>query len=125
MRPEICMCCNDESHYNTLLYQVTNIENSLRRIISKNEKIERNNEYWKLKNEFSNDRQHPHFMCGVCYKVNTTQLTHIEDEIDELLACYILSKNKNKTEYRKILHYLSGYYPLKYRIFEREVSKRN
>ena len=123
MRPEFCMICQDKKHFSYQVNQIRNIVSRLR-VFTHNANIEENKEMQELKNALQLHHQHPHFMCGHCIKVNTNELHHLEDEMDELLLQIASIVEKKDRMYYDTLQLLRGTYSGKYTVFERYCKKK-
>lgn len=118
MRPEMCIICNDASHYNTIVSQTRNIVFQLRRFVSntKNERLSREEEQFKQNLNLGN--QHFHFMCGHCFKINESEMRNLEKEMNDLLVEIAIDLTQKDNRYYETLRLLQGAYSTKYHLFE-------
>lgn len=121
-----CMVCHDATHFNTTKHMVENIvyhmKTKLNHIDFNINSLPR--EYMELKRSLSYDRKHPHFMCGSCFKVNTSELTRLEEELDNCLIYFAYQFKEKDLFYYDTLNLLRGHYPKKYMDLEKFCSKK-
>ena len=118
----MCLVCNDEHKFKIAVNDVENMIYHLKNFVNKTQI--KDNEYYHLFYQFQNDSKHIHFICGVCHKVNEMRLKNLEKELDEILTNICIDIETKDTIYFEVLRTLQGHYPLKYKIFERYVSKK-
>lgn len=120
----MCQICDDYKKYQSSL-------NNLRRIVSNlkwlkiSNRVNKDNQYYKILHSFKLGQNHIHFLCGTCMKANTSELNSLENELNDILTTIVLDDNLNEETIHKVLLNLRGYYPLKYRTFERLTKSRN
>lgn len=119
-----CYICSDISSFNLKVSSTKRILLNIKNILRKYGSYHELKKYEGNDVNFSFDRQHQHFMCGYCYKVNENELRNVENEIDSCLLkfCELISENKsiiNISDYNLILRNLSGYYPGKYNVLKK------
>lgn len=84
MLEEFCIVCNDKSHFMTEVYNTKNINDY---ILNRINHLEFNRDFILNQNEdeiyskIKFEHKIPHFMCGMCHKVNTQELISVEDEL--------------------------------------------
>ena len=122
-----CLVCNDAKHFEMKVSDAKRIARRIEDVISKYGNIHSLEIYEQegMRHRFDFDRQHQHFMCGSCHKVNKQSLSNAEREIvDNLLKFVMLFKtdktNVSEADLHLILRQLQGYYPGMYRALERE-----
>ena len=126
----MCFVCHDVSRFNAKLNDVRRIDNYLKNRISGLD-FDRtrtlSSEERKIMNNIIYDKTNVHFMCGVCHKVNTHELTMAEDKLKDtfILAIRAIKSVSDEGVMQNIkydiLRALQGYYPMMYRVLDREV----
>ena len=120
----MCQICEDYRKYQVTLNNLKRIISSLKWLkISNN--VKKDNQYYKILNSFKLGQNHIHFLCGTCMKANTNELNLLENELNDILTTIVLDDNLNDVTIHKVLLNLRGYYPLKYRTFERLTKRSN
>ena len=115
-----CLVCNDANHFEMKVCDARRIEQNLERILSEHKNVE--SDINLARTLFSFDRQHQHFLCGRCHKVDESRLKREEDKIDLLLSkiCNLIKSNDfDHSKLMEVLHNLQGHYPGKYKALEK------
>lgn len=124
MRPEFCMVCNKVTQFHNAVFTLRNIVNYLERITQKMENPHKDSVHYHIRQNLSNDKMRISFPCGQCYKVNTIELTNLENRMDDLICKFIFNTDSKSKEYYDLLRMLAGHYSMKYRIVETEIIKK-
>ena len=118
MNPMLCMVCNDKKKYESEISQTKQIVNQLSILYERCSTENSFSERKELLRQLKMYKKHPHFMCGHCFRINLTELSNLEDKMDELLVS-IVNNIKEKNEiYYSTLRLLSGGYNGKYHVFQ-------
>lgn len=121
MLEEFCIVCNDKSNFMMQVYNTKNINDYiLNRInhLSFNRDFILNQDEEEIYSKIRFEYKIPHFMCGMCYKVNTQELTSIEEELKHNFILSLRAIDSIEDENLKlntiydILRILQGDYPV-------------
>lgn len=119
----MCMICSDIKHFHSKVYDTEKILSFLSHYTSEQTVHITDHNLWM---KLSMDRQHPHFMCGHCYKANTEELRRKEEQLAITVydICMQLQSGTTLPTY-EILHSLQGYYPLMWKCVHDTIRKSN
>lgn len=115
----LCMCCSDLTRYRRRENEVSNKINLLERIVSC-QSID-NRQYEEFRKEYHhkifilyNDSSHLYFKCGMCRKVNESDLRLKEDQLRNILwkVFFLIYKQGDEELYHNTLRLLQGNYPI-------------
>lgn len=123
-----CMTCRDNRHYEMKVDEARQIAASIKKVVDKYTKPIKEEDERKYYYQLDFDKQHQHFLCGHCHKINEMALPNAEHELKTQLArfCVIIEKDWNSVEeidYRMTLRHLSGRYPGMYKVLERHWNR--
>lgn len=124
MKTDFCLCCNKPTQFYNSVHTVKNIVHYLETITRNMEHPPKNNEYYYMMQNLSNDKQRISFPCGQCYKINTIELFNLEKKMDELICKFIFNTSEKNGIYHNLLRLFAGHYPMKYHIIETAISQK-
>ncbi len=124
MRPDFCICCNKPTQFRNAVFTAQSIVHNLEMFTSDMVSPQKDNSYYHMLQNLSNDKQRISFPCGMCYKVNTMELSNLEQKMDELICKFIFNTSEKNGKYHELLRLLAGHYPMKYRIIEMAISQK-
>lgn len=125
-----CFVCHDVNRFNTKVNNVRRINQYLQNKISGLE-FDRGRtltaEERTIMNNIIYDKTNVHFMCGSCHKVNSHELTLEENKLKDTFILTIRAiksvsdEGVMKNVKHDILRALQGYFPIMYRVLDKEV----